>query len=529
MNVGQILRQGALRFPDRIAVVDVGHPEQARREFAFAELDELARGLAAALAARGVSAGDSVALIGENSAEFVAAWFAIAYAGCSVVPIPTLSAAPELRYRIEHAGCRAVLCDAAREALVRASIVGLPGPPLCLEIARTSRGAPPALALPQDTAPDAHAMILYTSGTSGNAKGAAISHAALLMHTAVLALHTLQLSAEDRVLGVLPLTHSYGWRMGLLVALFVGARSVLVPRFDAARTLALLDTEAITWLPAVPTMFAAWAAQSGGAPPPALRWALCAGAPLADETTRRAELRLGTSVRQGYGMTEATFCTINAPPDPRVFGSVGRPVWGIEVRLLDAAGADVAPGQSGEVAVRGHNAMTHYLHEPGTGAGFDSAGFFRSGDVGRFDDHGRLMIVDRIKDLIIRGGYNVYPAEVEAALAMHADVSQVAVVGRPDPYYGEEVVAVVIRRAGTALDAATLLAWARARISRSKQPREVVFVDAFPLGPSGKVQKRSLRQALLEGTLSEAEAAGTASGTSGTAPGNTPQGPQGHR
>jgi long-chain acyl-CoA synthetase len=501
MNVGQILRQGALRFPDAIAVVDAGHPGQARREFSFAELDALARSLAAVLAARGAAAGDTVALIGENSAEFVAAWFAIAYAGCAVVPIPTLSAAPELRYRIEHAGCRVVFCDAAREPLVQTSIAGLGDPPICLELAGALRDAPPPVDLPLGTAPNAHAMILYTSGTSGNAKGAAISHAALLMHTAVLALHTLRLSAEDRVLAVLPLTHSYGCRMGLLVGLFVGARSVLVPRFDPARTVALMDSEAITWLPAVPTMFAAWAALPDGAPPGSLCWALSAGAPLADETARRAERRLGTSVRQGYGMTEATFCTINAPPDERVLGSVGHPVWGVEVRLLDEAGADVAPGQSGEVAVRGHNAMTHYLHEAGTSAGLGSAGFFRSGDVGRFDDQGRLMIVDRIKDLIIRGGYNVYPAEVEAALALHPQVSQVAVVGRPDPYYGEEVVAVVIKRAGAELDEAGLLEWARAQLSRSKQPREVVFVDAFPLGPSGKVLKRSLRQALLEGTL----------------------------
>jgi long-chain acyl-CoA synthetase len=503
MNVGQILRQAARSWPDRVGVVDVGHEGEPRRELRFAELDAQACKVAGVLAGHGLGPGERVALIGENSAEFVAGWFGIVYAGCAVVPIPTLSAPPELRYRIEHANCRALLCDAARAASLRQNSGEKALAVQCLELADVLASGQPGVTYAADVSPDDPALILYTSGTSGHAKGAAISHASLLMHSALLSHHTLQLTEADRVLGVLPLSHSFGCRMAMLVSVFAGARCVLVPRFDAARTLALLHREAITWLPAVPTMFAAWAAEpEPTTPEPSLlRWALSAGAPLADETARRAERRLGVEIRQGYGMTEATFCTINAPPDERVFGSVGRPVWGVEVRLLDEAGGDVPAGESGEVAVRGHNAMSGYLHDPEATAHIAREGFIRSGDVGRLDGQGRLAIVDRIKDLIIRGGHNVYPSEVETALATHADVAEVAVIGRPDDYYGEEVVAVVVKREGAELSEAQLLHWARSQFGPNKRPREVAFVDALPLGPSGKVLKRTLRQWLLEGRL----------------------------
>jgi long-chain acyl-CoA synthetase len=501
MNVGQILREAARKWPSRVGLADLGAGLSARREWTFVELDLKARELAALLIDHGLSPGDHVALIGENSAEFVAAWFAISYAGCAVVPIPALSALPELRYRIAHAGCRGVLCDAPRSAIAREATSELDGAPWCLPLTGPLGPRVRPIAHVADRAPGDDAMVLYTSGTSGSAKGAAISHASLLLHTAVLSQHTLRLSEDDRVLGVLPLSHSFGCRMVMLVSFFAGARCVLVPRFDAARTLQLMESEAISWVPAVPTMFAAWGSQPPGPPPPSLRWALSAGAPLADETARRAEGRLGVLVRQGYGMTEATFCAVNAPPDARVFGSVGRPVWGVELRLLDEAGNDVGGGQSGEVVVRGHNAMSRYLRDPDATTNVAPDGFIRSGDVGRFDEHGRLAIVDRLKDLIIRGGYNVYPSEVEAALAAHPDVAQVAVIGRPDAYYGEEVVAVVVPCVGAERDGRALLAWASAQLGPAKRPRELAFVDALPLGSSGKVLKRSLRQWLSQGQL----------------------------
>jgi long-chain acyl-CoA synthetase len=360
-----------------------------------------------------------------------------------------------------------------------------------------------ALARPEDMQPHAAAMVLYTSGTTGTPKGAVITHASLALHTSVLSQRVLGLDSDSIVLCVLPLSHSYGCRMAMLAPLFAQARVVVLPRFEAARSLAVLREEAVTWAPVVPTMLAAWAevpdppAAVGGKLP--LRWVLSAGAPLGEEIARRAEARLGVEVRQGYGMTEATFSAINAPPDERRFGCVGRPVWGVELRIVDGDVRDLPAGRTGEVLVRGHNLMSHYLDEPEASAQVRVDGFIHSGDIGRVDEDGRLYIVDRIKDMIIRGGYNVYPSEVESALAEHPSVAQVAVVGQPDPYYGEEIVAVVVLREPCPV--ADLARFASERLGRMRRPRSYGFCTSFPLGPSGKVHKRTLRDWIESGRL----------------------------
>jgi len=467
MTIAELVAGAAARWGGRVFVTD-----EAGRAWSFAETAERARAAAGALAARGVGAGDRVALMAHNSAEFVAAWLGAVLAGAAVVPISTVSAPPEVAARVAQARCKLVVDDALASELVR----GAPLPSL------------PAIA------GDAVAQILFTSGTTGVAKAAAVSHASLVAHTRNVA-RTVGLGADDVVLGALPLAHSFGCRMVMLLALATGARIVLMPRFEAARALALLDAEGVTFWPAVPTMLAAVCGaheQSDGPAPRALVWVLSAGAPLADALCRRAEARLGCEVRQGYGLTEASFSTIDAPPAPRAIGSVGRPVAGVEVRIA----AD------GEVEVRGPHRMLGYVDdEAATAQVVDGDGWLRTGDVGRLDGDGRLWIVDRKKDLIIRGGNNVYPSEVEAALAAHPDVADVAVVGRPDDYFGEEVVAVVVARRGHTADADALTAFARARIAATKVPREFAFVDALPLGPSGKVHKRELRARLADGRL----------------------------
>lgn len=486
VSIGLVLSQPALRHPGRVAVVEVD--ARGRREHTYADLDGAARRAAAALRARGVGPGDRVALMAANGADFVAGWFGIVYAGAVVVPVPILDAAPEVAHRLAAARCRLVLTDGPRrEVAERAGAAER----LALGDLVAETVAP--LDRPADAAPGDPAMILFTSGTTGAPRGALLSHAALLTHTATLVEHTLGHGPDDRLLGVLPLTHSFGCRMVMLAGLYVGARLVLVPRFHAERTFALLEEEAITWLPAVPTMFAAWAEVEGAAPP-ALRWCLAAGAPLPEDLARRAEARLGAEVRGGYGMTEATFSTVNAPPDRRVFGSVGRPVWGVEVRITDEDDRDLPPGTEGRVLLRGPNLMTGYLDDPEATAEALRGGWMHSGDLGRLDPEGRLEVVGRTKDLILRGGHNVYPAEVEAVLAAHPDVAQVVVVGRPDPYYGEEVVAFVVPREGARPRAEDVVAFARERISLAKYPREVYFVDRLPLGPSGKILRRALRR-----------------------------------
>ncbi len=525
VSVAQVLRQAALRAPQRVALVEVD--AHGRREISAAALDERARLQAAHLRALGLQPGERVGLMGVNGADLVAAWFAIVYAGGVVVPIPVRSAPREVAVRLEHARARCLLADAASRAVV-ARAVWTRGAPrvLPLEAPAAGRG-PTALPYPAEPGGDGAAMILYTSGTTGHPKAAVISHASLVAHTAGLVHHTLRLGRDDVVLGVLPLTHSFGWRM-VVLAPFYAEATVVLPvadggRFDAAWTRALMRHEGVTWVPAVPTMFAAWArlgpargdtAHAGGGeagPPSRLRWCLSAGAPLPEDVRQRAEAALrpgGVEIRQGYGMTEATFATIDGPRAPQHPGSVGRPVWGVEIRVVDAQGIDVPrDGETlGEVLIRGTNVMLGYLDDPEATAERVRDGWVHSGDVGCLSPDGWLTVVDRTRDIILRGGFTIYPSEVEHALCEHPGVTEAAVVGRPDPYYGEEIVAFVVSdRAGAApndsdggLTVEALLAFARERLGADKVPREVVFVDSLPQGGSGKVLKRALQARLTQ-------------------------------
>ncbi|MEM1417190.1 MAG: AMP-binding protein [Myxococcota bacterium] len=491
LHVGALLRQPALRTPDTTALVDADRGER----HSYAALDAAARRAGAALVRAGVRPGDRVALVAANGPAFVAAWFGVLYAGAAVVPVPILSAPPELAFRLTHARCVALVHDAGCADLAADALRLVEGPLRTFD-ASALAGTGPALATLVDPPADL-AMVLYTSGTTGKAKGAAIGHGSLVAHTAGLVQHVLGLRAVDAVLGVLPLTHSYGIRMAVLAPFYAGGRVVLAGRFDAAESLRVAADEGVAWLPGVPTMFRRWA-EVPGVPWPDLRWCLSAGAPLPAAIRERAEARLGASVRQGYGLTEATFSCIDAPPAEAAPATSGRPVWGVEVRLA----GDPPLGASGEVLVRGQNLMLGYLDDPeGTAAVMDE-GWLRTGDVGVFDAAGRLRIVDRLKDLILRGGANVYPSEVEDALQHHPGVRALAVVGRPDPDLGEEVVAVVVPRGRPGPGfAAELDAFARARLARNKVPRELALVDALPLGPSGKVLKRALREGLARGEL----------------------------
>lgn len=497
LQVGQILRAGAQRHPARIAVVEC-RPE-GRVEYDYRAVDHLARTVARRLLDAGLAPGDRVGLSAENGIGYLASYFGALYAGITVVPLPIVSAAPEIAFRIDHASLAAMLFDAKRRDVIVAAVADRPVPTFAIE--ELTRAKENALDVPLDPPADSVAMILYTSGTTGKPKGACITHASLVAHTAALVHHTLGLGADDRVFAGLPLTHSFGMRMAVLAPFYAGACTVMVPRFDAAHTLELLATEAITWAPAVPTMFSAWAHLPGRPVLPALRWALSAGAPLPEEIRRAAEEKLGVEIRQGYGLTEATFSTVNAPPDPRVEGSVGRAVWGVELAIVDEEGKRRSDGEEGEVVVRGQNVMAGYLHDGEATEEVVRDGWLHTGDIGRLDAEGRLFLVDRKKDLILRGGHNVYPSEVEDVLASHPAIREVAVIGRPDPHYGEEVVAVVILHPDHELSAEALFTWAADRVARYKLPRELAVTSTFPLGPSGKVLKRELRAMLADGRL----------------------------
>jgi len=496
VNVGSFLHRWAQQDPKRTGIVDTGRDALA---LSYGELDRQASRVAAHLLERGLGPGDRVAICTANGLEFVAAWFGTVYAGCTTLPIPVMSTAHEIAFRLQHAGCKALLADAERSAVAYESRTraGTSTEVLLVEdaIANATGEAPPCIA-----PPDSLAMLLYTSGTTGAAKGVCITHESLGMHTQALVEQTLRLTEQDRILGTLPLTHSYGIRMTLLVPFFAGASTVFVPSFSASRTLELCTTHQITWLPGVPTMFVAWANEQSQPTPPSLRWCMSAGAPLAEDVRLRAEKRLGAPVRQGYGLTEATFTTINAPPDDAAPKSSGKPVAGVDLKIADDFGEALPTGVHGEVLIRGQNVMAGYLDERLATAHVMRGGWLHTGDIGFLDDEGRLTIADRSKDLILRGGASIYPSEVENVLAHHAAVRDVAVVGQPDDYYGEEIVAVVVRSADVTVQ--ELDEWAREQLAPYKVPRRFAFVDALPQGVSGKTLKRRLRDQLASGEIS---------------------------
>lgn len=494
-NVGNFLHRWAQRDPGRTGIIDSGRGDLA---LSYAELDHQASRVAAALIERDLRPGDRVAIHTGNGLDFVAAWFGTVYAGCTTLPIAVSSTSHEIAFRLRHASCKALLTDAERFEVARASKAraGTSSEILLVEdMIRRAGGE----ASPHETSPDSLAMLLYTSGTTGAAKAVCVSHGSLAAHSTALVEDTLRLGEDDVILGTLPLSHSYGIRTTLLVPFCAGASTIFVPKFSPTHTLELCARHRITWIPGVPTMFVAWANDQSQATHPALRWCMSAGAPLVEEVRLRAEERLGAPVRQAYGLTEANLTAVNAPPDEAVTGSSGRPVAGVELRIADRAGAELPIGAHGEVLVRGQNLMSGYLDDKLATAHVMRGDWLHTGDIGFVDAEGRLSIADRSKDLILRGGASIYPSEIENVLAQHSAVRNVAVVGRADEYYGEEVVAVVV--ASTEVSPKELHTWVRERLAPYKHPRWYAFVNELPRGPSGKTLKRHLRDQLASGEM----------------------------
>ena len=465
MHVTRALLGAAQAHRDRVALRTLAG------EVSYGELGlRIERGMAR-LAEDGVGRGETVGLLADNHPDVVAWWFAVVGVGATVFPLSTHAMAEELRALRLDAGIARVLADDAHAGRVReAGSVRLDTEGLsCPDGPRAGHVTDP---------PDGIALWLATSGTTGRSRIARIGHDALLQHTRALQEHVLRFTPEDRVLACLPLAHSFGIRMTALAPLLAGTQVLVAPRFDAEETLALAADFGATWIAGVPTMFARWA-EVPGEPLPALRWALSAGAALTEDVRGRAQARLGAPVRQGYGMTEATFCCVDTEGVP---GSVGRPVPGVELQVRE-----------GHVFVRGPNLMRGYLGAP------DHEGWLATGDLGRLDEQGRLFVTGRAKDLVVRGGHNVNPVEVEEVVAAFAGVREVAVVGRPDAELGEELVAVLVAAPDLSLSA--LETHLRARLPSPKRPREFVVVDALPVGRSRKVLRRVLRAQLQDGTM----------------------------
>ncbi|MEV6832945.1 long-chain fatty acid--CoA ligase [Streptomyces sp. NPDC051133] len=494
LSVAAVLAENARRRPDKTALVE------GDLRLTFAEVWRRALARAGALTGLGVRPGDRVALMAPNTAEFPVAYYAVAAAGGVVVPVHLLLSSGEVEHVLKDSGASLLLVHPAQAKTGRAAAEAS-GVRVVILGEEFDRLAADARPLPSyvTRAADDPAVIFYTSGTTGVPKGAVLSHFNLVMNATVNAFDANDIRADDIALGALPLFHAFGQTVSLNSTWRAGATLVLLPRFDAARAIELMVKEGVNTFHGVPTMFVALAAAAADARAlPSLRVCVSGGASLPVAVLERFEAAFGATVYEGYGLSETSpTATVNQPVFGTRAGTIGHPLWGIDVEIARAEAEDrielLPPGELGEVVIRGHNVFSGYLGRPEATAEALVDGWFRTGDLGTKDEDGFLRIVDRKKDVIIRGGYNVYPREVEEVLMRHPGVAQAAVIGLPDELHGEEVCAVVVPAPGTAPDAAAITEWSKEHLGRHKYPRRVEFTDRLPLGPSMKVLKRELR------------------------------------
>jgi long-chain acyl-CoA synthetase len=343
---------------------------------------------------------------------------------------------------------------------------------------------------------DDTAVILYTSGTTGKPKGAELTHAGLARNVEVMLGEELAgITEQDVVLGALPLFHAFGQTVGLNATIAAGATFALLPRFDPGTALEIIERERVTVFEGVPTMFSALLHHAADADVASLRLAVSGGAALPVEVLHGFEARFKTPVLEGYGLSETSpVASFNHADRERKAGSIGTPIQGVEMKLVDDERADSVPGEVGEIAVRGHNVMKGYWNRPdATASAIDADGWFYTGDMATVDEDGYFFIVDRKKDMIIRGGYNVYPREIEEVLYEHPDVREAAVIGIPHEALGEEVAAAVALKPGAHSTPGELRDFVKQRVAAYKYPRHVWLVDELPKGPTGKILKREIK------------------------------------
>jgi long-chain acyl-CoA synthetase len=516
LNLSILLEDSARHYPERAAVV------LGAQRLTYAQVDAAANQVANMLVARGIRPGDKVALSCPNLPYFPVVYYGILKAGAVVVPLNVLLKGREVAYHLTDSQAKAYLCFEGTPELPMGAegfagfgqvdgcehfflITADPAAPSPIEGTETLGSAlagqspvfEPVLA--QETDP---AVILYTSGTTGQAKGAELSHSNLLLNALTCNRLFQSKPGADTHLLVLPLFHSFGSSVNMNAGFATASTLVLLPRFDPVAAVKLLESEEVTFFAGVPTMY--WGllnalnALTEGVDVERIarnmRVAVSGGSSLPVEIIKAVQERFGLTILEGYGLSEtspvATFSDPDGDPRP---GSIGIPIWGVEVKLIDESwntieGAD----EIGEICIRGHNIMRGYYNRPEATAEVMRDGWFRSGDLGRRDKDGFYYIVDRAKDMIIRGGFNVYPREIEEVLMTHEAVSLAAVIGVPHPSHGEEVKAFVILNDGASTTEEELVAWSKEQMAAYKYPRIVSIVETLPMTATGKLLKRAL-------------------------------------
>jgi long-chain acyl-CoA synthetase len=463
----------------------------------YAQLDGATAHVAGLLAAKGVRPGDRVGIMLPNVPYFPAAYYGILRAGGVVVPMNVLLKEREVAFYLNDPEAKVLLAWHAFEEAARLGAEEA-GADLVIVKPGEFEGIVGATEPVADLAPrdgSDTAVILYTSGTTGTPKGAELSHDNLFMNCDV-SVHTLFGGSESDVfLGALPLFHTFGQTCAMNAATRVGALLTLIPRFDAGKALEIIERDKVTVFEGVPTMYHAMLHHPDREQfdVSCLRLCVSGGAAMPVEVMRAFEEAFGVKIIEGYGLSETSpVACFNHPNRERKPGSIGTPIEGVEMKLVDAEDNDVPQGEVGEIAIRGHNVMKGYWRRPDATEEVMRGGWFHSGDMAQQDEDGYFFIVDRKKDMIIRGGYNVYPREIEEVLYEHPAVSEAAVVGVPDESMGEEVGAAVVLKDGADASADDIRAFVKERVAAYKYPRRIWFLDELPKGPTGKILKREI-------------------------------------
>jgi long-chain acyl-CoA synthetase len=496
LNLGSILLANANEKRDDIVL------RAGDLEMTYGELNRAVCGVAASLRARGVSPGDKVALLVPNVPEFTIAYFGILYAGATVVPINVLAAAPEVTYFLKDSDARLLIVHPLFEETGRKGAEPL-SVPVVIAVGEENDDTIGAMAKadpidgPHPTSPQETAVILYTSGTTGKPKGAELTHSNLLMNCSVVAPKVMPPTATGhRALATLPLFHSFGQTVIQNTMIATGGSFTLLSRFTPEDAFELIERDRLTVFAGVPTMYFALLNHRGDRAYDVSSLEICmtGGAPMPVEVMNSFEEKFNVEILEGFGLSETSpISSFTVVGKPRKTGSVGYPVWGVEMCIVNDADEALPDDERGEICIRGHNVMKGYLNRPDATKETLRNGWFHSGDIGLRDSDGCYWIVDRKKDMILRGGFNVYPREVEEVLYEHEDVVEAAVIGVPHESHGEEVKAVVALTEDGKASAEDLKAFCKERLAAYKYPRVVEIVAELPKGPTGKILKRELR------------------------------------
>ena len=517
-NLSSLLERSAQAHPDRTAVV------LGETRLSYTQVNAAANKVANLMVSRGIEPGDKVALSCPNLPWFPIVYYGILKAGATVVPLNVLLKGREVAYHLDDSDAKAYFCfqgtpelpigaeghagfeqtDSCEHFFVITADPAAESPIAGAQTLGQALQGQSASFDSVDVDDDDTAVILYTSGTTGQPKGAELMHRNMISNAlASDALFGADADNPDTLLCVLPLFHSFGQTVIMNAGFAFGGTVVLLPRFEAGPALALMDAEDVTFFAGVPTMY--WgllgALDDSGVDVKklagTLRVAAAGGSALPVEVHKEFERRFGVTILEGYGLSETSpVSSFSVWGEPARVGSIGQPIPGVEMKLINpepGVREDLADdAEVGEIAIKGPNIMKGYYGRPDATAEAIVDGWFRSGDLGRKDADGWYYIVDRSKDMIIRGGYNVYPREIEEVLLTHPDVSLAAVIGVPHESHGEEIKAVVIRKDGATVTEDELVAWGKEQMAGYKYPRIVEFVDALPMTATGKILKREL-------------------------------------